>query len=191
MSPRRDFDFPEPVALPGERLGLLSDSHEDAQETALAVRALCERGADALLHLGDLCDRSVIDELAGANTPLGEPVPARFVFGNMDFDTEEDASYARHLGVACDHPAGVYEMGGRRIIAHHGHIAGIQEAALAEGPAYYLHGHTHKLRDERVGGVRVINPGALHRAKRHTCALLIPATGDLKIIEIRGGSIVD
>jgi len=191
MSPRRDLDFPDPVELPGETLGLLSDSHEDAQETALAVRALCERAADALLHLGDLCDRAVIDELAGARRPGGEPVPVRFVFGNMDFDTDEDASYASNLGVACDHPIGVYEMAGQRLIAHHGHVPGVEEAAIGAGPAYYLHGHTHRLRDDRVGGVRVINPGALHRAKRHTCALLTPATGDLQIIEIRSGSILD
>lgn len=183
---RRRRTLPEPIDLPGERLGLLSDSHEDALETQLAVRALCARGADALLHLGDVCAREVIDELAGAHRD-GERIPARLVFGNMDFETDDDARYAAHLGVACDHPIGVYQMAGKRLIAHHGHFGGVEEAVIEGGADYYLHGHTHRLRDEQVGATRIINPGALHRASRHTCALLEPATGSLEIIEIRGG----
>jgi predicted phosphodiesterase len=37
---------------------------------------------------------------------------------------------------------------------------------------YVCHGHTHKVRDERIGEVHVINPGALRRARRHTVAIL-------------------
>jgi predicted phosphodiesterase len=35
-----------------------------------------------------------------------------------------------------------------------------------------LHGHTHVARDERLGPLRVINPGALQRAAVHTVATL-------------------
>lgn len=186
MSRRRAVALPAPVALAGERLGLLSDSHEDALETRRAVSALCERGADALLHLGDLCADAVLDELAGAVRD-GRSVPARFVCGNMDLDPRDLARYAAHLAVACDHPIGVYDMAGKRIVAHHGHYDGVEEAAIESGAAYYLHGHTHRPRDEVIGSTRIINPGALHRATRHTCALLTPATGVLEVVVLTPG----
>jgi predicted phosphodiesterase len=47
-----------------------------------------------------------------------------------------------------------------------------------------LHGHTHEIRDERVGLTRVINPGALHRAARYTAAVLEPASDRLEIIVV-------
>jgi predicted phosphodiesterase len=58
------------------------------------------------------------------------------------------------------------------------------DQALAEDVDYLLHGHTHELRDERVGATRIINPGALHRAPRYTAAILDPKADDLTIIEI-------
>jgi hypothetical protein len=37
---------------------------------------------------------------------------------------------------------------------------------------YLFHGHTHVVRDDRIGKLRIINPGALYRASRKTVALL-------------------
>jgi predicted phosphodiesterase len=49
---------------------------------------------------------------------------------------------------------------------------------------YLLHGHSHLTRDERVGRTRIINPGALHRAREKTVALLDTATDALKFITV-------
>jgi predicted phosphodiesterase len=57
-------------------------------------------------------------------------------------------------------------------------------AAITGGADYLIHGHTHELRDERTAGTRIINHGALHRAPRFTVATLVPATGELQIIEV-------
>jgi len=182
VSRRRAPELPEPTPLPGRTLGLLSDSHADEAETRRAVELLCARGADTLLHLGDLCSPEVIERLAGAHRD-GNAIPARLVFGNMDLDEAALARHADRLGVACDHPIGVYEMDGALLVAHHGHHPGVEAAAIEAGAAYYLHGHTHRLRDERAGQTRLINPGALHRASRHTCALLAPGQGRLEILD--------
>ena len=56
--------------------------------------------------------------------------------------------------------------------------------AIADGADYLLHGHTHETRDERVGRTRVVNPGALSRAARYTCALLDPRSDALRFLEI-------
>jgi len=59
------------------------------------------------------------------------------------------------------------------VAATHGHDPRLLGELIADCQfPYVCHGHTHRLRDERVGDVRIINPGALHRAKMHTVAVL-------------------
>jgi uncharacterized protein len=157
-------------------LGILSDSHGRAARTGDAVFALRRRGAELLVHLGDFESETVIDELVGH--------PARVVFGNCDWSAAAMADYARHVGVGVDHPLGVIEADGRRIAFTHGHLPRLMEQAIRDGVDYLLHGHTHEVRDERIGNTRIINPGALHRARRYTVALLDTAADRLELIEI-------
>ena len=162
------------MTVSAERIGLLSDSHGRINTTRGAVQLLLQRGCGLLLHLGDLGSEEVVDELVGHN--------ARLVLGNCD--DSSIGRYAAHVGVLNDHPAGRIEIATRVIVFTHGHIEEPMRAALAEGAAYLLHGHSHELRDERIGRTRVINPGALHRAGRYTAAVLEPATGALDIVEV-------
>jgi putative phosphoesterase len=155
-------------------IGILSDSHGRAEITGRAVRGLRERGAEMLLHLGDVGTEAVIDELVGHD--------ARLVLGNCDFPPAPLRRYATYLGIAVDDPMGRLEVGGRRIAFTHGHLDHLMEQALAEGVDYLLHGHTHEARDERIGRTRVINPGALHRAARYTAAILDPAAGRVELL---------
>ena len=53
-----------------------------------------------------------------------------------------------------------------------------------EGVAYLCHGHTHATRDERLGPTRVINPGALFRARRHTVAVLDLARDEVSFLAV-------
>jgi len=157
-------------------LGILSDSHGRTSITRQAVAALREGGANLLLHLGDVETEEVIDELA--------VMPARIVFGNCDWDAAALGRYARSLGIEVDHPAGRIEVDGRQVAFTHGHLQEWMESALQEQVDYLLHGHTHVVRDETVGSTRLINPGALFRARRYTAALLTPATGALRFVTI-------
>jgi predicted phosphodiesterase len=84
--------------------------------------------------------------------------PARVVFGNCDFDPDRLGRYAELLGITVDHPMGVFDADGARVAFTHGHIASL----LDEG----------------------INPGALFRATRYTCAVLDTRMDALEIIEI-------
>ncbi len=156
-------------------IGLLADSHGRHLMTRHAVSVLLDAGAELLLHLGDVETDNVIDELVGH--------PARLVFGNCD-DEVALARYAQLVNVIVDHPVGDLDVDGRRIVYTHGHLMDPMENALREEADYLLHGHSHELRDERIGRTRVINPGALFRARRYTAALLDPTTDDLRIFEI-------
>ncbi len=156
------------------RIGILSDSHGRVEPTRSAVRTLLDRGCSVLIHLGDLGSDAVIDELVGHN--------ARIVLGNCD--ESGLGRYAELVGVVNDHPAGRIEINGRKIAFTHGHVEQAMQSAMDDGVDYLLHGHTHELRDERVGDTRVINPGALHRAARYTAAVLEPANDRLEIVEL-------
>ena len=147
-------------------VGVLGDSHGDAEITRVAVGLLIEAGADVLIHVGDVCDLRVLDALAGHQTHI--------VFGNCDWDWQDLADYARLLGLQVDHPFGRIEVGDRLIGFAHGDDARHEAVALNDGFSYFFHGHTHEQRDDRMGGTRVINPGALSRARRYTVASLHP-----------------
>lgn len=157
-------------------LGIMSDSHGRAETTRRAVRALVDAGATALIHLGDLETEAVIDELVGHD--------ARIVFGNCDWEWTALERYAGHVSVIVDRWAGRLTVGGRRVAFTHGHLREPMEEATADEVDFLLHGHTHELRDERVGATRVINPGALFRAARYTAAVLEPEQDRLRILDI-------
>jgi putative phosphoesterase len=158
-----------------DRLGIISDTHGRARITRQAIDALLARGATRIIHLGDVGSESVLDLLAG--------IEATVVFGNCD-DERSLARYARGLGIHVIHPGAVIEVKTTRIGITHGHLESEVARLFAEGPDILLHGHTHEIRDDLVGRTRVMNPGALHRAARHTAMLLDPATGVAEWIEV-------
>jgi predicted phosphodiesterase len=118
----------------------------------------------------------VLDQLAGLDSHL--------VWGNCDWNSQTLGRYARDVGVTVHGDAGEVTVDGRRIVFTHGHEIAAMRAAVSGGADYLVHGHTHELRDERVGATRVLNPGALHRAPRFTVATLTPATDALNVIEV-------
>lgn len=159
------------------KVGLLADSHGRQRTTAAAVAALLERGAVMLVHLGDFQTIDVLDELVGRN--------ARGVLGNCD--TPKILSYAHHVGVDLEPVSFEMTIGGKRLVATHGHVESAMQAALESGADYLFHGHTHELRDEMVDETRIVNPGALAHANRYTAAVLDTERGELDVIEIPGG----
>ena len=158
-----------------DRLGIISDTHGRTVRTRRAIDVLLARGAGRIIHLGDVGSEAVLDLMAGIESTV--------VFGNCD-DERSLARYARDLGIHVVHPGTVLEVKSLRIGITHGHLEAEVDRLFAEAPDMLLHGHTHEIRDELVGRTRVLNPGALHRASRHTAMLLDPGTGLVEWIEI-------
>ena len=167
------------------RIGLLSDSHGRAGTTQRAARLLIEQGVDVLIHLGDVESTDVLDALVEGVDANGHLHPAvRVVFGNVDLDTAGLTRHAEAIGITVDHPAGSVEVDGKRIAFMHGDRAGLMFETLQSGVDYLCHGHTHKPRDEREGPTRLINPGALFRAKAYSAAVLDPAADRLTFVGV-------
>lgn len=165
-------------------LGLLSDTHGRSEIAHEAVALLLEHGADVLVHLGDVGSTHVIDALAVVSPSTHKQVEAHLVFGNCDWEAKSLAKYAQTVGVTVHDGSGELDIDSKRVAFMHGHQAGPVDQALDRGVDYLLHGHTHRQRDETVGPTRVINPGALFRASRLTVALLTPASGDLRVLDV-------
>lgn len=166
------------------KIGLLSDSHGRAVTTRRGVDTLLQHGAERLIHLGDVGTVEVIDALCVNRPGSDQQVPAHLVFGNTDWDLRALQEYADDLGVAVDHPAGRMAVDGGEMVYCHGHESAPMQQALADGVRYLCHGHTHEQADEQQGDTRVINPGALFRARTYSVAVLDTAADRLDFYEI-------
>jgi putative phosphoesterase len=120
------------------RIAVISDTHDrlPSQVSQAIVQA------DAIWHLGDVCDPTIISILKS----LGPQV--RVVRGNCD----SEIGWPLTLD---------FELEGTRL--HLEHIPSRQPPANCD---IFLHGHTHVPRDEVVSGVRFLNPGCITRPNR-------------------------
>ena len=146
-------------------IGILADSHGRDQRVRRAMTLFDRLGVEHVFHCGDVGGSEVFDQLVGRQ--------CTFVWGNMDFPDDGLCAYLESVGINA--PACVptqRTVGGKRFAVFHGHEPGFDAAVSSLDVDYILHGHTHIARDERLGGKRVINPGALHRAKEKTVATL-------------------
>ena len=82
---------------------------------------------------------------------------------------------------------------GVELILHAGDVGdGVLDELATIAPIEAVYGNTDPTDDPRLSqsiertieGVRMINPGALHRATPHTAMLLCPATGEIETIVV-------
>ena len=146
-------------------LAILSDTHDHVDTLVEALRVLAPHNPGFYVHCGDLGGQRMLDRLAG--------LPAGFVFGNTDFDHAGLARYAVQVGVRCFGAHGTFEFDGKRLAVLHGDDERLLRRLLdSQEYDYLLQGHTHQRTDQRHGKTRLINPGALHRARPRTVATL-------------------
>ena len=153
------------------KIGIVSDSHGKSKRLRAALELLARRGAERIVHCGDVGSVECMELLGRAGAK------AYAVAGNMDRRPEPLMAAANRCGVtfslaSVEVPIG----GGRYLAATHGDPHHLLSELVTGGQfPYVCHGHTHRARDERIGAVRVINPGALRSPKdpRHPTAALL------------------
>jgi len=150
------------------KIGIVSDSHGNAPALRWAVDELLRRGATVIVHCGDLGSGECLDVLGAA------AADAYAVAGNMDFSPRSLEDHAGQCGVRFGRDSVVVLLDqGRYLAVTHGNKPQILQGLIDSGDyPYVCCGHTHEPADQRVGGVRVINPGALDRSGRPSAALL-------------------
>ncbi len=167
------------------KVGILSDSHGDVRRTTAGLDLLLQHPLAALCHCGDIGSESVLTALSAACLPRRIPVYA--VLGNVDLFEGELTNFPDGLGVRVCGRRAELELGGRRIVVIHGDDAQSLAAAVqSQQYDYCLTGHTHVADDHREGRTRIINPGALHRARPPSVAVLDLDTDELQTLWLPG-----
>lgn len=161
-------------------VGILSDTHNDHLMARAAVRLLDRLGVVHLIHCGDVGGEAVFDELVGR--------PLTFVWGNTDCPGDGLLAYLQAVGF--ERPNGVpatVTLDGKRFAVFHGHERGFETAIHDLDVDIICHGHTHVARDNHVRGIRIINPGALHRTRRETVAVFDTESDKLRYFDVKVG----
>ncbi len=157
-------------------VGVLSDSHDRVDMLREAVEELRRRGAQHLLHAGDVVSPFAASEL----TRLGAPVSA--VFGNNDGER----------GVLRERLPGISDfleltLEGRSIALYHGTSQELTRAIVESGRYdLVVTGHTHRVHTEQVGRTLWLNPGELcgYLTGRCTLAVVELPTMKAEVIEL-------
>lgn len=161
-------------------LGIVSDTHGRTERLRSALKLLAARGAQVIVHCGDVGDAACLELLGGC----GLPVYA--VAGNMDRRVEDLELLAESLGVHFAWEVIEAPLGdGRFLAVTHGHDERVLGELVRSGEyPYVCHGHTHAPRDQRIGKTRVLNPGALHNASPPTVAVLDAAADSVELLPL-------
>lgn len=160
-------------------VAILSDSHGRVEAVRSALSLLRPFEPDVYVHCGDVGGEAVFDEFVD--------LPLHFVWGNTDAPSHALRTYVESLGFTCPDGPLRLMLGEKRFAVFHGHEREFEHELAAPTVDYLLHGHTHVKADSRVGRTRVINPGALHRARVKTVATLDTRNNDLRFHVISPG----
>jgi putative phosphoesterase len=160
------------------RIGIISDTHDQQARTLAAVQLLKANRVEVLFHCGDLIEPEMVATCAD--------LPAYFVFGNNDVDRVPEIRKAISVfkDAVCLEWGGEVKLDGKRLAMTHGHLDTDVRRLLASEPDYMFSGHSHVAADWRQGKTRRINPGALHRARQFTVALLELQNDDLRFLTV-------
>jgi putative phosphoesterase len=161
------------------KIGIVSDTHGRQLNTRLALDELKTRGIHVVLHCGDIDDPDSIGLFAGFEV--------HFVFGNCDWDRTPLRHKMTQVGATLHENFGHVELEGVRIAFTHGDDKGLLYDLEKSGAYDFLfYGHTHIAEEHTTGPTRVINPGALHRARPKTFVVVDLETRVVERIEIPG-----
>ena len=158
-------------------IAVLSDSHSDFKNIDLALARLRGSGVAQVFHCGD------IDSPAAAR--MFEELPTSFVFGNVDSELDEIRRAIEQSGNRCFGRVCEMELSGRRIAMQHGDDArslrSLEQSARYD---FLFYGHTHVAEQHVTGQTLVVNPGALHRARTKSIALIDLSTKSCEIVPV-------
>lgn len=156
------------------RIAIISDTHSRYDFVETAVKKIDAAQVEFTIHCGDIEDSETV-WLFQPNT--------HFVFGNCDHDRASLRQAIHGIGATLHEPYGMIEHPLAQIAFLHGDDANkLTDLEWMDHFDYLFHGHSHIAGERRRGKTRIINPGALHRVRQKTFAILDLATGELESV---------
>ncbi len=159
------------------QIAVLSDTHSRYHTVEDVLKILRERGIQTVIHCGDIEDAETV--------ALFEGFTAHFVYGNCDMERAGLRLAVRLLGATLHEPFGSLEVEGVKLAFVHGDNKRLfRDLEESDTYDFLFYGHTHQAEEHRTGRTRVINPGALHRAKPKSFIILELPAGTVESIEV-------
>jgi uncharacterized protein len=161
------------------RIGLVADTHNDHANTLRALARLRTERITHLLHAGDVTSAQTLRLFEGFDVWIAR--------GNMDHDPGLIAVAQELFGPGRFRRAHNLTLHTTPVaVVHDGDAVQARQIIFDRVAEVLVLGHTHSRRDERLDGIRIINPGALGntRWQRPTFAILDLSTGDLTWVEL-------
>ncbi len=165
------------------KIAIISDTHDNVYAVMEIIEHLKELSPDLIIHLGDI--------ISPATMKLFKDLKMVFVRGNNDGDI------AKLKDIALSNKQLFVEefqtvIDGKRLIAMHGHkTALLEEAIKSNRYAYVLHGHTHKVKMEKINNTIVLNPGGHYYGSQGGIIVLDTMNDQYKYIPITGGEKIE
>ena len=159
------------------KIAIVSDTHNNHITVKSAVEILRERNVSRVIHCGDICDVETVR--------LFEGLTADFVFGNCDYERANLRLVMAEIGATLHEPFGHLDVEGVKLAFVHGDDPSLLEGLEYSGQFdFVFYGHTHMAREHRRGCTRVVNVGALYRARTRTFGILDLETRLLESITV-------
>jgi uncharacterized protein len=158
-------------------IGIISDTHSRYPTVEAALGLLQARNVNLLIHCGDIEDAETVWLFQGFTV--------HFTFGNCDFDRAELRQAMYGIGATLHEDWGHIELDGVQLAFTHGdHQRLLHDLEQSGAYDYIFHGHTHHAVDHRKGSTRIINPGALYRARPKTFVVLDLESGKAESVVV-------
>lgn len=156
------------------KIAVVSDTHGRIETVQAALRLIAPRQVELIIHCGDIDD---------ADTVALFPKNTHFVFGNCDNERAGIRAAVAALGAMLHDPFGALDLAGKRLAFLHGddgHL--LRDLEQADTFDFIFHGHTHVAKDDHRGRTRIINPGALFRARPKSFVILDLPSGQAETV---------
>lgn len=165
------------------KVGIISDIHDNAHNTVLALEELIKANVKQVYFLGDFVGAAI------ANLLLSSPIPIYSIWGNNDGDksliTKFALSEGSNLTVSFD-TYDIVEIDGKKIFLTHYPLIANSMARSGDFDAVF-YGHDHIKSYEKINNCLVVNPGEIGAYKTgiSTFAIYDTTTNDAEIIELK------
>lgn len=146
------------------KIGIISDTHDNLKSVQKAFEIFKENNVGLIVHCGDWVSpftfKFFIEQMQNTN------IPAKGIYGNNIGDKER---IEKVLAESVKIPLEIFpdkaievEIEGKKIAICHGDDAAML-ATLTTSEKYdvVFTGHTHKVRNEKVNNVLILNPGSI------------------------------
>jgi putative phosphoesterase len=158
------------------KIAILSDTHSRYATIEAALRLVEERNVELILHCGDIEDAEAVWLFPGKT---------HFVFGNCDTERASIRQAVYGIGATLHEPYGGLDLDGVKLAFIHSDDRKLfRELEHGRQFDYLFYGHSHVAEQHQTGPTRVINPGALHRARPKTFAVLDLTSGEIEAVEV-------